>query len=181
MDGRKLGFFGAIFFSFIFLAETIKAHCPLCTIGAGAVAGGALWLGINEIIVALFLGGFAMSMGIWFSKIIKKEYFSYQNILIAIMVFASTLLPILPLITSEHNVYPVYLSISGDYGSLFNRTYLIYKTLLSGLFGGFLILSSPSLSRQIIKLRNGKIIPFQGVALTLLLLIITGGILQILS
>ena len=180
MGGRKLGFIGAIFFSFIFLAETVKAHCPLCTMGAAAAAGGALWLGVNEIIVALFLGGFAMSMGIWSSKIIKKKYFSYQNILIITIVFASTFLPILPLITSEHNVYPIYISIFGNYGSLFNRTYMIYKTLFSGLFGAFLILSSPPLSRQITKLRKGKIIPFQGVALTLLLLIITGGIIQIL-
>ena len=164
----------------IFLVETVKAHCPLCTIGAGVAAGGALWLGVNEFVVALFLGAFAMSMGLWFSRWIKKKYFSGQNILIVAIIFASTLLPILPLITSEHNVYPVYLSWFGEYGSLFNRTYLISRNILSGLFGGVLVMSSPYLSKQMTKLRNGKIIPFQGVAITLLLLIVIGGIMQIL-
>ena len=164
----------------LFLAEKVPAHCPLCTVGAAAAAGGALWLGVNEIVVALFIGGFAMSMGLWFSKIVKKKYFSGQNILIAALVFASTLLPILPLITSEHNVYPIYISLFGSYGSFFNRTYLIYKTFLTGLFGGFLVMTSPHLSKQITKLRDGKIIPFQGVAMTILLLMIIGGLIQIL-
>ena len=168
------------FLTAVFPISFVSAHCPLCTIGAGVAAGGAVWLGINEFVVALFLGAFAMSMGLWFSKIIKKKYFPHQNILIVAIVFASTLLPILPLITSEHNVYPVYLSWFGNYSSLFNRTYLISRNILSGLFGGVLVMSSPYLSRQMTKLRNGKIIPFQGVAITLLLLIIIGGIMQIL-
>ena len=50
----------------IFLVRFISAHFPLCTIGAGAAAGAAVWLGVSKVVVALFIGGFAMSMGMWF-------------------------------------------------------------------------------------------------------------------
>ncbi len=39
-----------------------------------AAAAGAIWLGVSKVVVALFIGGFAMSMGMWFSKIIKKNF-----------------------------------------------------------------------------------------------------------
>ena len=66
----------------IFLAKLISAHCPLCTIGAGAAAAGAVWLGVSKVVVALFIGAFAMSMGMWFPKIIKKKYvpFYYASV-----------------------------------------------------------------------------------------------------
>ena len=65
----------------IFLIETISAHCPLCTIGAGAAAAGAVWLGVSKVVVALFLGGFAMSMGMWFARVLdkKKRFIRYQR------------------------------------------------------------------------------------------------------
>lgn len=168
--------FGFIFI-FLFLKE-VSAHCPLCTIGAAAAAGGAVWLGVSKIVVALFIGGFAMSMALWFSKLIKKEYIPYQKILIAIAVFLLTLLPILPFISDEHSVFPFYLSLYGDYGSLLNRTYLISHSLISSLSGALLVFVSPAISKSITKLRKGKKIPFQGVLLTLLFLLIIGGILQ---
>ena len=48
----------------ILFFQAVKAHCPLCTVGAGAAAAGAIWLGVSKVVVALFIGGFAMSMGI---------------------------------------------------------------------------------------------------------------------
>lgn len=157
----------------------VSAHCPLCTAGAAVAAGGALWLGVSNIVVAMFIGAFAISMGLWFSKLIKKKYIPYQNFLIVISSFLLTILPILPIISNEHQVLPLYISLVGDYGSLLNRTYLINFSLFSALFGGFLVFISPSISKSISKLRNGKIIPFQGVVITLTILIITGIMMQV--
>lgn len=163
----------------LFLIEKVSAHCPLCTVGAAAAAGGALWLGVSNVVVSLFLGAFAISMGLWFGKLIKKKYVPYQNFLIVIASFLLTILPILPIISSEHGFLPLYISLIGDYGSLLNRTYLINTSLLSSLSGGILVFISPFISKNISKLRNGKIIPFQGVAITLTILIITGIIMQV--
>src|SRR3972149_3382924 len=91
----------------VFLTKFISAHCPLCTIGAGAVGVGAIWLGVSKVVVALFVGAFAMSMGMWFSKIPKKRYVPFQKTLIVALIFLTTVLPLLPLFTA---IGPLYLS-----------------------------------------------------------------------
>ena len=155
----------------IFLVRFISAHCPLCTIGAGAAAGAAVWLGVSKVAVALFIGGFAMSMGIWFSKIPKKKYIPFQKTLIILAIFLTTVLPLSPIFKA---IGPLYLSFIGEYGT----TYAINYSLVSGLFGGLVVLISPSLSKKISNLR-GKTIPFQGVIITLSLLIVLGILIQL--
>ncbi len=156
----------------IFSLNLVSAHCPLCTIGAGAAAGAAVWLGVSKVIVALFIGAFAMSMGMWFSNIIKKQYIPFQKTIIILVVFLTTLLPLMPLFKA---VGPLYLSFIGEYG----LTYAVNYSLVSSLIGGFVAYNSPWVSKKLSELRKGKIIPFQGVFITLLLLIIMGGIIQL--
>ena len=158
---------------FIFLAGNVMAHCPLCTIGAGVAAGAAVWLGVSKVVVALFLGGFAMSMGMWFSRIIKKDYIKYQKAVIVIAVFLLTFIPLLPIVKA---IGPLYLSFIGEYG----KTYALNYSLVSGLFGGLLVFISPFLNKKIKDKRNGKGIPFQGTLITLTLLIITGVLIKFL-
>jgi len=157
----------------IFLINSVSAHCPLCTIGAGVAGAGAVWLGVSKVVVALFIGAFAMSMGFWFSNIIKKRYVPFQKTLIVIVVFATTVFPLMPIFSA---VGPLYLSFVGDYGT----TYAVNYSLGSTLLGGVVILSSPSISRSLTRIRKGKMIPFQGMIITFLTLIITGSIIQIL-
>ena len=172
--GLKKFFVIPIFLTFsVFLAEFASAHCPLCTIGAGAAAGAAVWLGVSKVVVALFIGGFAMSMGIWFSKIVKKKYIPFQKTAIVLVVFLTTVIPLMPIFTA---IGPLYLSFIGKYGI----TYAVNYSLVSSLFGGLIVFSSSSLSKMITNFRNGKIIPFQGVMLTLTLLLTAGGLIQLL-
>lgn len=162
----------AVFF-LTFLIKGVSAHCPLCTIGVGAAGAGAIWLGVSKVVVALFIGGFAMSMGMWFSRIIKKQYIPFQKTIIVTVIFLTTVLPLSPIFSA---VGPLYLSFIGDYGA----TYAINYSLISSFFGGLIVFVSPALSKKITEFRKGKIMPFQGVVLTLALLLITGGLIQIL-
>src|SRR3972149_4067056 len=98
----------------VFLAEFVSAHCPLCTMGAGAAAAGAVWLGVSKVVVALFIGGFAMSMGMWFSKIVKKRYIPLQKTIIVVVVFFTTIVPLMPIFTA---IGPLYISFIGEYGA----------------------------------------------------------------
>ena len=158
----------------LFLTPRVMAHCPLCTIGAGAAAAGAVWLGVSKIVVALFIGTFAMSMGMWFSRVIGKRwsYIPFQNIFVSIAIFALTVWPLIPIFKS---IGPLYLPFIGEYG----KTYAFDYSLVSALMGGLIVFISPSLSKKITEIRNGKLIPFQGIVLTLLILIIVGGIVQL--
>src|SRR3990167_3357871 len=117
----------------ILLTESVSAHCPLCTIGAGAAAAGAVWLGVSKVVVALFVGAFAMSIGMWFSKIPKKKYIPFQKTLIISAIFLTTVLPLSPIFKA---IGPLYLSFIGEYGT----TYAINYSLVSGLFGGLVVL-----------------------------------------
>ncbi len=156
----------------ILLPPSVMAHCPLCTIGAGAAAGTAVWLGVSKVVVALFIGAFAMSMGMWFSKIPKKQYVPFQKTLIITVIFLTTVLPLMPIFSA---VGPFFISFIGDYG----KTYALNYSLASAFFGGAITFVSPKMSSSITKIRKGRMIPFQGVILTLALLIIIGGIIQL--
>ena len=167
VSNMKLKNFFLFLLTPIFLASRVVAHCPLCTIGAGAAAGAAVWLGVSKVAVVLFIGAFAMSMGMWFSKIIKKKFIPFQNFIIITLVFALTFFPLLPLFKA---IGPVYLSSIGEYGTTFAVDYSLY----SGLLGGLMVLVSPSVSRKITKLRKGKHIPFQIMILSFSALLIAG-------
>ncbi len=156
----------------IFLSKNVMAHCPLCVVGAGAAGAAAMWLGVNKVVVALFLGAFAMSMGMWFARIIKKKYIPLQNFLIVALIFFTTVLPLMPLFKA---LGPLYFSFIGDYGT----TYVFNYSLAGSFFGGLIVLSTPSISKAITKKRNYKTFPFQGTLLTLALLIIVGILIQI--
>ncbi len=173
MHSKKFFIFSFFSFMFIFLLKEVSAHCPLCVIGAGAAAAGAAYIGINPLIIGLFIGAFAMSMGMWFSRIPKKQYVPFQKTIIVVVVFLTTILPLLPIFSA---VGPLYLSSIGEYGS----TYVVNYSLVSSLFGGLIVFVSPLLSKKMTNLRKGKIVPYQGVVLTLTLLLITGGLIQVL-
>src|SRR3989338_1201458 len=141
-------------FIFVLLAGQVRAHCPLCTAGAAVAAGGAVWLGVNEAVVGIFIGAFAVSMGLWFSRIIKRKFIPFQKTAIVLLSFLTTVIPMLALFNSS--IYPLYLSYFGDYGSLFNRTYVINLFLVFSILGGILTTMTPMLSRKLSQIRQGK-------------------------
>jgi len=165
------------FFPFLLLIESAHAHCPLCTAGAAAAAGGAAWLGVNNAAIGVFIGAFAVSMGWWISNLIKKKYMPFQRQLIIAISFATTIPPLMPVMKG---IYPILIPIAGNYGSLLNRTYLINAFLMGSLIGGFIVSITPWLSKKITDACKGKTLPYQGITLTFGLLAIAGISLQIL-
>lgn len=155
----------------IFIVPMVMAHCPLCTLGAGAAAGAAVWLGVSKVVVALFIGAFALSMGMWLAKIPKKQYFPMQRTVIMLVIFLTTVLPLLPFFSATG---PLYIPFIGEYG----LTYALDYSLVSSLFGAGVVFLALPLSKKISALRGGKIVPFQGTLLTLILLIFLGVIVQ---
>ncbi len=157
-------------------ARSALAHCPLCTMGVAAAAGGAAYLGIDKAIIALFVGAFAVSTGWWVGKKIKKKFIPFQLAAIVVLSFLLTVVPLLPLL---ERIYPLYISWAGDYGSLLNRTYVLNLSWFTSALGGFIVGMAPGLSRKVSAWRDGKLIPFQGVLLTISLLLIVGVLLQL--
>ena len=167
MNIKKL--FALMFLPFLGI-KTVLAHCPLCTLGAAAAVGGAAYLGVNKVVLSLFVGGFATSMGMWFARVVKRKYIPFQKTIIILGSFFLTVIPILPMINAY---FPLFLWFIGDYG----KTYAVNASLIGSFFGGLLVFISPKLSKKITKWR-GKHINYQTIIITFLLLIITGTIVQ---
>ncbi len=148
----------------LLLPATAHAHCPLCTAGAGVVALGAAKLGVGPMSVGIFLGAFAVALGLWVARFLKKQYVPKQKALLAIFSFATTILPLQPVLADYTSVY---LPFWGEYG----KTILINLFLVGAIIGGVLILLSPFLSRKLALARGGTMYPFQGMVITLLLLV----------
>lgn len=166
---RKL--FSFIFLIPILLVRSVSAHCPLCTVGVGAAAAGAAWLGVSKVVIGLLIGAFAMSMGMWFAKIPKKRYLPFQKTFIISAIFITTILPLLPIFSA---IGPLYLPFIGEYG----KTLAINYSLVSSFFGGTITFVSPSLNKKIKEKRNGRGVPFQGIILTFALLAIASLVIQ---
>jgi hypothetical protein len=159
-------------------AVPVMAHCPLCTLGAGAAAMGAKSLGMDSTIIGLFIGAFGVSTGLWLGKKIKKEYFKFQLWAIAIASFLLTVIPMMK-IGGDMDVIVIPMRLFGDIGTMFNKVYWINKILFGSIFGGLMVGIAPYLSSKMTELRKGKFIPFQGVALTLVTLGIIAVIFQL--
>lgn len=152
------------------------AHCPLCVAGAGVVAGLAGLLGVKYGAIGVFIGAFAVAMALWIPKLIKKRYIPHQNKILFVLLYASTVIPIMLLFQDYGSIY---ISLSGDYGSLLNRTYLFDWFLIGIIIGTVILLASPWLSRQLINLRKGNAIRFQGMIITFTTLILAAIIMQV--
>ncbi|PIR86809.1 MAG: hypothetical protein COU11_03840 [Candidatus Harrisonbacteria bacterium CG10_big_fil_rev_8_21_14_0_10_49_15] len=162
----------------LLLPRLALAHCPLCTVGAGFAAVIATSLGVGGAAVGVFIGAFAVALGLWFSRLLKKEYVRYQALLLAVASFLLTVLPLLPIM--EAGYFSWYISLGGEYGSLLNRTYIADMFLVGSIIGGVLVLVVPSVSGWVTKWRDGKRLPYQGVSLTFILLLIAAVLFELL-
>jgi len=153
------------------------AHCPLCTVGAGVLAVTAAALGVSSVAVGIMIGAFALALSLWLARLPKKRYLPFQFQLLTSVIFLTTIIPIMPFIKDYGSIY---VSIAGEYGSLLNRTYMYDRFLVGVIIGVIILLIAPYLSSLITKLRHGSQLPWQGLILTFLTLIIASVISQLL-
>ncbi len=154
-------------------AKAAYAHCPLCTVGAAAAAGGAAYLGVSTLVIAIFIGAFAVSIGWWIANALKRQFFPFQKPALILFSFLTTVLPLAPLLSETKALYLPWI---GAYG----QTYALNVFYVGALVGGVITSITPWLSKKISSLRGGKLVPFQGILLTLGLLVIVAVMMQVL-
>ena len=160
----------------LFLPRLVHAHCPLCTGAVIAGAVGAKYMGINTSIVGVFVGAAGISLGIMTAKFLKKKYFPLQTTIIVLLSFLLTVVPTQA--TMPDTMFmPVHLF--GSVGSIFNTVYFTNKILFGSIIGGIVTVAAYGLHLYIKKKNQKVLFPFQGIALTVLALIITSIIIQL--
>ncbi|MBI3033661.1 hypothetical protein HYY72_00695 [Candidatus Woesearchaeota archaeon] len=145
----------------------VHAHCPLCTAAVGTAAVTANYLGLDPSIIGIFIGAFGISTGLWIGLKLKR-FIPMQAPLIVIGSFALTVLPLLALIP-ETAYIPVL--VAGSPGSTLNRVYWMNKLLLGSIIGGVASLLGFWIHTRIKSIRGKVLFPFQGVAITVAILL----------
>ncbi|KKU15253.1 hypothetical protein A3A20_01000 [Candidatus Wolfebacteria bacterium RIFCSPLOWO2_01_FULL_45_19] len=149
---------------FLFVPFIAHAHCPLCTAGAVAAGGIAAWLGVGDLTVGIFIGAAALLLGWWLAKRIKKEYVPFQLVLASAFIFLTTILPTIPFMPA---ISFVYIPWFGEYGLV----YTLNSFLLGSLLGAAVVLAAPFASRLLNRMRGDIAFPYQGMVVTLALLV----------
>ena len=171
MKNNKIAIIFASLALILVNASLVYAHCPLCTGAVGAAAISAKYFGMDSSIIGLFIGAFGISTGLWIGRKIKKKFVKYQ---LPIIVGLSFLLTVVPLknISNENLYFP--LLVFGVPGSLFNKIYWVDKIVFGSIIGGLITLAGYYL-HNVIKTIKGKVLfPYQGIAITLVLLFAVG-------
>lgn len=149
--------------------RSVLAMCPVCTVAAGAGLGLAKWLGIDDTISGLWIGGFTVSLIMWtIIWLEKKSYrFKFRKILVTLFYFLAIVLPLY-----WQNII----------GHPYHKLWGVDKLLL-GIFIGSIVFYITSKWYLVIKAKNNNHaqFAFQKIVMTLSSLLILSGIFYLIT
>ena len=143
---------------FSFFAVSAKAVCPVCVVAVGSGVGLCRWLGIDDTISGLWIGGLIVSMILWTLHWMtgKNIKFKFRNILVWVGFY---LLTIWPLYSFNIMGHPL------------NKVWGIDKILFGIIAGSIIFLFSVFLNGHLKNKNGGKVyFPYQRVAIPVVLL-----------
>ena len=146
-------------------AKSVFAICPVCTVAVGAGVGLSRWLGIDDTIVGLWIGGLTVSLIMWTVDWLDRKNWKFKGrkILITLGYYALIVVPLF------------YVKIGGTtiMGHPFNKMWGIDKLLLGIIVGSvFFFLGSLSYIHFKKKNNNRAHFPFQKIAMAICPLIV---------
>jgi len=143
-----------------FPAKTL-AVCPICTVAVGAGLGISRYIGIDDSVVGVWIGGLIVSMGLWLSSFLQKKNIKIPRVDLISVIFMA-LLTIIPLYFSKLIGHPS------------NKLWGIDKILLGSAFGAVAFILSVKADQYLRQKNNGKVlIYYQKVILPVLFLTLT--------
>jgi hypothetical protein len=144
----------------ILLASPVLAVCPVCTIAVAAGVGLSRWLGIDDTITGLWIGGFTVSLIMWtLNWFEKKNYNFFGKRTITILGYYALI--IIPLVWKDIIGHPL------------NKLWGIDKLLLGIILGSIIFWGGERFCCWLKKRNAGKAhFPFQKVAIPVIFLLI---------
>ncbi len=142
-----------------FITPAVYAHCPLCTAAVGIGVTTSRFYGLDDTISGLWIGALIASSALWINRLLKKQYIPLQSLVILILSFAVTAIPL---------YYAKIIAINS-----MNAVLGIDK-LLFGMILGSLLMPAGVFISNLIKKKIGKVaVPFQTILIIITLLVIT--------
>ena len=161
MKNLRITLLSSILFSLVLLTPAF-AHCPLCAAATGATVMVTRAYGIDDLAVGTFMGGFVLSTSLWFDRIIKKRNKGSQYIPMQALI-----LTLFGLLFTLFTYYWANLM-----GPFLPTLFGLNKLFLGTVVGTVVAFSGFELHKLIRRNMQRSLIPFQGIFLTLLSLVI---------
>jgi hypothetical protein len=142
------------------MASSAQAVCPICTVAVGAGVGLSRWIGIDDTITGLWIGGLTVSMIMWTIDWLDRKniHFKERKAIVAIVYY---LLIVAPLYWMDIIGHP------------FNKIWGIDKLFLGIVFGSIVFWSGANWYFYLKVKNNGHAyFPFQKVVMPVSPLII---------
>ncbi|MBM3208768.1 hypothetical protein FJZ40_00540 [Candidatus Shapirobacteria bacterium] len=156
-----IAFFGTILSaSFLFSHEALAQPCPVCMVAVTAGVGLSRWLGIDDTITGLWIGGLTLSLILWTISFLeaRKIKFTGRKIIVSLSYYLFIIVP---------------LYLTGIMGHPFNRFWGVDKLLLGMIFGSvFFFLGFLSYGFLKKKNNNKPYFPYQKIVMPITLLLI---------
>jgi len=124
------------------LPSKALAFCPLCVVATGAFTGVFRWLGVDDAIIGLWLGGFTLSVSMLFNNFLIKrgKKIKFQLVLVLLFFYGFTVLSL------------IWLGVPNPYNKIFG-----FDKIFFGLFlGSLLLMLAPYLDRFLRKQNQGR-------------------------
>lgn len=148
----------------LLLATPAKAMCPVCTVAVGAGLGFSRWLGIDDSITGVWIGGLLASVTGWTINWLQKKNIAFfaRNTLTAIFWYAITLVPLWK---------------TGIVGHPLNVLWGVDKIIIGTTTGSLVFIAAAALYNYLKKNNNDKAhFPFEKVVIPLVCLGIVSAI-----
>ena len=84
------------FLIFLFVPFCVWATCPVCSVAVAGGVGLSRWLGIDDTISGIWIGGLIASLSLWTVDWFKKRKINFplRNILVLILFYLITIIPL---------------------------------------------------------------------------------------
>jgi hypothetical protein len=85
-----------LFISFFVFVDKALAVCPVCTVAVASGVGASRSLGVDDLIIGLWVGALIVSMILWTIDWLNKKNIKFKgrNILTVIAYFALVIIPL---------------------------------------------------------------------------------------
>lgn len=140
------------------MTNQAQAVCPICTVAVAGGLGISRWLGIDDAVTGIWVGGLVLSSAFWLSDFIRKKnwHIPYPDV-VSIVLFNLLVIP------------PLYWA---DYIGLPNNSlWGVDKVLLGTILGSVVFLIGMVIDKVLRKINDGKqFVYFQKVIMPVLML-----------
>lgn len=152
-----------------FGAPAVQAVCPVCTVAIVAGLGLSRWLGVDDTISGVWIGGVLLSSSLWLASWLKKRFLKtptvkYLNISVSSVVYLLVFVP---------------LAWANIIGHPFNKLWGVDKLVLGTIFGSAAFWAGTWLDKKIRKIRGKQLFKYQKVVFPVVLLLLLSVILYL--